>query len=66
MGRAAVVASAKARATDLAPTLASIQAAGITTLRGIAAALNERAIPTARGAGRWSAVQVGRVLARQD
>jgi DNA invertase Pin-like site-specific DNA recombinase len=64
-GRAAVVAGANARAADLAPTLASIQAAGIKTLRGIAEALNARSIPTARGAGRWSAVQVGRVLARQ-
>jgi hypothetical protein len=27
--------------------------------------LNERNIPTARGDGEWSAVQVARVLARQ-
>jgi hypothetical protein len=33
-------------------------------LRGIAAALNERGIPTARGEGKWSAVQVARTLAR--
>jgi hypothetical protein len=38
--------------------------AGAASLRSIAAALNDRSIPTARGAGRWSAVQVSRVLAR--
>jgi ABC-type hemin transport system ATPase subunit len=34
------------------------------SLRAIAAGLNERNIPTARG-GEWSAVQVARVLGRQ-
>ena len=48
---------AKARAGDLAPILASLQAEGVTTLRGLAEALNAREIPTARG-GTWSAVQV--------
>src|SRR4051794_22055811 len=48
---AAIEARAAARATDLAPTIASIQAAGITSLRAIAAALNEQGIPTATGAG---------------
>ncbi|RYC34059.1 recombinase family protein [Lichenibacterium minor] len=53
---------AKARAGDLAPILSSLQADGVTTLRGLAEALNAREIPTARG-GTWSAVQVQRVLA---
>lgn len=53
------------RATDLAPVIAELQAAGATSLRAIAAGLNERKIPTARGTGEWSAVQVMRVLARQ-
>jgi hypothetical protein len=35
-----------------------------TSLRAIAAALNEKHIPTARGNGEWSAVQVQRVLER--
>jgi hypothetical protein len=55
---------AKARAADLAPTIAELQAAGATSLRAIAAGLNERGIPTARGTGTWSATQVMRVLAR--
>lgn len=55
---------AEARATDLAPTIAELRAAGVTSLRGIAAALNERAIPTASGEGEWQAVQVARVMAR--
>jgi hypothetical protein len=49
---------------DIAPTIAELQAAGVTSLRGIAAALNERGIPTASGTGEWQAVQVRRVLAR--
>ena len=59
-GRAAVV----ERAADLSSTIFEIQSAGATSLRSIAAALNDRSIPTARGAGRWSAVQVSRVLAQ--
>jgi hypothetical protein len=39
------------------------QASGATTWRAIAAALNERSIPTATGVGEWSGVQVGRILA---
>lgn len=49
------------RAADLAPIVASIRAEGVTSLNGIAQALNARGIPTALG-GRWSAVQVSRVL----
>jgi DNA invertase Pin-like site-specific DNA recombinase len=55
---------ATARAADIAPTVKAIQAAGKTTLRAIAAGLNEQGIPTARGQGTWSAVQVARVLER--
>ena len=51
------------RASDLMPVVDAIQAAGATSLRQIAAALNEKKIPTARG-GEWSAVQVQRLLAR--
>ena len=48
-GRAAQSIRAKVRAVDLAPTIEEIRSGGDTSLRGIAAALNERGIPTARG-----------------
>ena len=54
------------RAADLAPTIAELQAGGATSLRAIAAGLNERDIPTARGEGEWTATQVMRVLERID
>jgi DNA invertase Pin-like site-specific DNA recombinase len=54
------------RAADIGPVIAELQAAGATSLRAIAAGLNERAIPTARGTGSWSATQVMRVLARRE
>ncbi|MFG5121722.1 recombinase family protein [Methylorubrum sp. POS3] len=41
-----------------------MRAAGSTSLREIAWALNARQIPTARGRMSWSATQVQRVLAR--
>jgi hypothetical protein len=63
-GRKARTARADAQAAELAPTIEALRAAGITTLRGIAAALNERGIPTARGRGKWEATKVRRVLAR--
>src|SRR5262245_3302556 len=56
--------AADARAADVAPIIAELQAAGFTSLRAIAAGLNARGIPTARGPGQWSAVQVARVLER--
>jgi hypothetical protein len=49
---------------DLAPVIAELRAAGVTSLRGIATALNQRRIPTVAGSGRWYHTQVGRVLAR--
>lgn len=49
------------RAADMLPVIEAIKAEGNTTLRQIAAALNERGITTARGA-EWSSVQVMRVL----
>jgi DNA invertase Pin-like site-specific DNA recombinase len=52
------------RAADVAPTIKQLQAGGATSLRAIAAALNDAGIPTARGNGVWSAVQVARVLER--
>jgi DNA invertase Pin-like site-specific DNA recombinase len=54
------------RAADLAPVIAELQAAGATSLRAIADGLNAQNIPTARGQGEWSAVQVARVLEHLD
>jgi hypothetical protein len=51
---------AKRRAADVAPIVHELQAAGA-SLRKMAAALNDRHIPTARGS-RWTATQVMRVL----
>jgi DNA invertase Pin-like site-specific DNA recombinase len=61
---AALQARASARAADIAPTIKELQAGGADSLRAIAAGLNEAGIPTARGQGKWSAVQVQRTLAR--
>ena len=66
---AAVSASARAakaskRAIDILPLIKTISTDGKLSLRQIAAVLNERKIPTARG-GEWSAVQVSRLLRRE-
>jgi DNA invertase Pin-like site-specific DNA recombinase len=61
---AVLQARADGRAADIAPTIKSLQAGGATSLRAIAAGLNAQGIPTAKGNGQWSAVQVKRVLAR--
>src|SRR5258705_9215566 len=53
-----------ARATDLAPTIQNLRAGGADSLRAIAAGLNAAGIPTPRGQGKWSAVQVKRTLER--
>ena len=52
---------AQAFVADLSELIAEIQAGGITSLAGIARALNERGIPARRG-GSWRAVQVRRIL----
>lgn len=52
------------RAQDLAATVQEIQSAGASSLREIAAALNQREMPTPRGNGEWSATQVRRLLSR--
>jgi hypothetical protein len=48
-------ARAVARAVDLSPIIVELQAAGITSLNAIAAALNERGIPTPAGRRRKAA-----------
>jgi DNA invertase Pin-like site-specific DNA recombinase len=59
----AVRARASQSANDLAPILADIRANGWCSLRQIAAELNRREIPTARG-GQWAAPNVRNVLIR--
>jgi hypothetical protein len=45
---------------ERAPIIEAIRTAGVTSDTGIAKALNDRGIPTARG-GKWQAVQVQRL-----
>lgn len=68
-GRAVVraVASIKAGADrfakSVAPIIREIKSTGVASHRGIARALNDRGVATARG-GEWTAVQVGAILRR--
>ena len=48
-------------AANVLPIIREIEKAGAASLNAIAAKLNERNVPTARG-GRWTHVQVGAVL----
>jgi DNA invertase Pin-like site-specific DNA recombinase len=59
----AVEANADRHAANVLPIIREIQRAGARSLRSIAAALNARGVPTARG-GRWQAMTVSNVLAR--
>ena len=45
------------------PIVREIEAAGVTSRNGIAAELNRRGVPTARGRA-WTHVQVGMLLDR--
>jgi DNA invertase Pin-like site-specific DNA recombinase len=63
-GQEANARKAAAHAADLAPVISELQAAGATSLRAIAAGLNDRGIPTVRG-DEWTATQVMRVMARR-
>lgn len=62
-GLAARQARANKRARDVGAYVDDLRAAGVESLRGLAAGLNERGIRTARG-GQWSASQVARLLER--
>ena len=64
--QAAIQGRANARAADVAPVIAELQASEATSLRAIADGLNARKIPTARGNGEWAATQVMRVLERNS
>ncbi len=61
--RQAIIIQADARARSLAPIITEIRATGVRSYNGIAAQLDKRGIPTARG-GRWAATQVRDILLR--
>lgn len=63
LGRARSMADAQRLAAGVLPSIASIQRSGITSMRGIAVAPNERGVRTARG-GRWQVSNLRNVLAR--
>jgi DNA invertase Pin-like site-specific DNA recombinase len=63
LGRQIQVAEADRFAANVLPVITALQAAGITDLRGLAAALNARGIPTARG-GSWHVSNVRNIIAR--
>ena len=62
-GRRAATATAAAFAANVMPIVNSLRASGVTTLAGIADALNARGVPTARG-GRWHVSTVMYLLRR--
>jgi hypothetical protein len=63
LGAAAQKASADRFAANVRPIIDKIRAAGVVSLHGIAAELNERQIKTERG-GLWHATTVRNVLRR--
>ncbi len=63
--RAGVVANADAFAASVMPLIDGIRAAGVTSLEGIAGALNARGVQTRRG-GDWHATTVRNLLLRQS
>jgi hypothetical protein len=62
--RAVRTARADARATDTAPLIGELQAAGATSLHALAAEWNRPGVRTSRGVGEWQAGSVARLLAR--
>jgi hypothetical protein len=56
--------AADAFAANVLPVVSQMQAAGLSTLRQIAEALNARGIHTARGGGAWHASTVRNLLAQ--
>ncbi|RWO18007.1 MAG: recombinase family protein [Mesorhizobium sp.] len=63
-GRKISIREADRFAQTVLPIIASIQQSGITSLRGLAIALNNRGVRTARN-GQWQVSNVRNVLARQ-
>jgi DNA invertase Pin-like site-specific DNA recombinase len=63
LGHAANRKAADKFAANAKPIIAEIRASGATSLRKVAAALQARGVPTARG-GTWNAAQVANVMRR--
>jgi DNA invertase Pin-like site-specific DNA recombinase len=63
LGAAANRANAERFAANVIPIIREIQASGVSTLRGVARALNARGVPSARGVP-WSPVAVSNILKR--
>ena len=63
LGRRSSSEGADAFAANVLPIIGSLQANGVTHLRGLASALNSRGVRTARG-GRWHVSNVRNVLRR--
>jgi DNA invertase Pin-like site-specific DNA recombinase len=63
LGRATLAAGADDHARSLLPMLRTVKAEGSITLAAITAALNDRRVPTPRGA-RWHVSSVANLLAR--
>jgi DNA invertase Pin-like site-specific DNA recombinase len=63
MGNAANRKAADKFAANVKPIIAEIRSSGATSLRKIAAALQARGVPTARG-GQWNAMQVSAIMRR--
>jgi hypothetical protein len=63
-GTEARVARANQKAAELAPVIAELREAGITSPTGIAAALNARGVRTTWGRRYWYASQVAQLLKR--
>jgi hypothetical protein len=55
---------ARRHAADVGPIIKSMQAAGITTIKGITEELNWRGIPPATGKGKWHESQVLKMMRR--
>lgn len=64
--KAVRVARAVQRTEDLMPAIERLRAAGASSLRQLAAALEAEGFPTPSGRGRWQATTVQRVLAKAD
>ncbi|WP_353829957.1 recombinase family protein [Mesorhizobium sp.] len=64
-GRKISIREADRFAQTVLPIIASIQQSGITSLRGLAVALNSRGVRTARN-GQWQVSNVRNILARQS
>jgi hypothetical protein len=62
----AIQTRADGKAAELAPIIAELQAAGVTSFTGISAGLNQPGIATARGNRKWTTTQVIRLMARLE